>query len=87
MGLAGVSYGMSATLASMFLPELYGTKHLGSLKALVEATMICATAASPVFFGWMFDADLSVSLLGWSGLFCLGLAQCGIMAVKCRNRI
>ena len=86
MGLSGIAYGMSATLASMFLPEIYGTGNLGSLKALVEAAMICATAASPVLFGWFFDAGLTVSTLAWLGLMSLTMAQIALMKIGRTNR-
>ena len=82
MALAGVSYGMSATLSSVFLPEFYGTEHLGSLKAMVESSLICATAAAPLIFGWIFDAGVSLSFLGWVMLLLMALAQFAVMSAK-----
>ena len=87
MGFSGLAYGMTATLATLFLPEIYGTKHLGSLKALIESAMICATAASPVILGWLFDAGFTVSELVWSGLMFLPLAQFALLLADRANKV
>jgi hypothetical protein len=69
MGLAGFSTGIGVTLANTLLPELYGVRHIGSIKALTESITVFSTAISPILFGALFDAGMSVSTLalGCSG--------------------
>ena len=41
--------------------ELYGTQHIGAIRALVHTVMVLATAASPVLAGAMLDRGLNPS--------------------------
>lgn len=66
MGLAGMSTGASITLINTLLPELYGVAHFGAIKALTESIAVFATAISPILFGWLFDAGMSVRTLALS---------------------
>jgi len=44
MGLLGWSYGFSSALSGTLWPETYGTKHLGSVRAIYSAAMVFASA-------------------------------------------
>ena len=63
MGLAG---GGQATLPVACWAELYGTRHLGALKAVVAALMVAGSAVGPGISGWLIDLgiDLSQHLMG-----------------------
>ncbi|MEO0497184.1 MAG: MFS transporter [Pseudomonadota bacterium] len=58
MVLMGISYGFSSTIAGAVLPELYGTKHLGSIRAVVVASMVLLTAAGPGLTGTLIDTGI-----------------------------
>ncbi|MGB7431631.1 MAG: MFS transporter [Ahrensia sp.] len=55
MALMGISYGFSSTLFGAVWPEVYGTKHLGAIRAVVVAIMVFATAAGPGLTGYLID--------------------------------
>ena len=70
LALAGVSMGLSGTLMGALWPELYGTRHLGAIRALVQASMVLATALAPVLVGLLLDrgitmAQTALGLLVW----------------------
>lgn len=72
MALLGVSYGFSSTLFGALWPELYGVKHLGSIRAVVVAMMVFMTAMGPGLTGGLID--LGVSYPGQivaMGVYCL----------------
>ncbi|WP_290651477.1 MFS transporter [Aquisalimonas sp.] len=59
--LVGVSVGGAGTLMGALWAELYGTQHIGAIRALVHAVMVLATAASPVLAGALLDWGLNPS--------------------------
>jgi MFS family permease len=61
LGLVGISNGFANILGSSTWAELYGTKHLGSIKALTTALMVFATAFGTALFGFLIDIGFSVS--------------------------
>ncbi len=70
--LAGISTGGAMTVSGVLWPELYGTRHLGSIRSLSTSLMVFATALAPVTFGWMIDAGLSAAAIAnISFLYCL----------------
>ena len=75
MALLGVSWGFSSTLFGALWPEIYGTKHLGSIRALVVAVMVFASAMGPGLTGLLID--LGVSYPGQiiaMGIYCFGIS-------------
>lgn len=78
MTLMGVSYGFSSTLVGSMWPEVYGTKHLGSIRALIVSIMVFGTAAGPGLTGWLIDSGVSyplqiIAMGGYCLLACVGL--------------
>ena len=61
LGLVGISNGLANILGSSTWAELYGVKHLGSIKALTTALMVFATAFGTALFGFLIDIGFSVS--------------------------
>ena len=59
MALLGLSYGFSTTLFGSLWPEIYGTRHLGSIRALTVAVMVFATAMGPGLTGYLIDLGVS----------------------------
>lgn len=60
MALAGLTSGASGPVTSAVLAERYGVAHLGSIRAMVSATMVFSTAASPILFGRLIDAGVTM---------------------------
>ncbi len=78
MALLGISYGFSSTLFGAIWPELYGIKHLGSIRAIVVAMMVFGTAAGPGLTGWLIDNNISYpKQIITMGLYCL--CTCALM--------
>jgi len=61
LGFVGISNGFANILGSSTWAELYGVKHIGSIKALTTALMVFATAFGTALFGFLIDIGFSVS--------------------------
>jgi len=72
MFLLGVSYGFTSTLIGALWPEVYGVGHLGSIRSVIVAAMVLATALGPGVTGALIDIGVSLprQLLGMS-LWCV----------------
>ncbi len=55
LGLAGLGMGGANALMGVIWVELYGTTHLGAIRAVAQAAMILSTAAAPVSVGLLLD--------------------------------
>ncbi|MGI9407450.1 MAG: MFS transporter [Hyphomicrobiaceae bacterium] len=60
MALIGFSAGSTNTIFGSVWPELYGTRHLGSSKALATAAMVFSSALGPGVMGVLIDAGVSL---------------------------
>ena len=60
LGLIGISNGFANVLGSSTWAEIYGVKHIGSIKALTTALMVFATAFGTALFGFLIDNGLSI---------------------------
>lgn len=60
MFLSGLSVGASGPTVGSLWPEVYGTRHLGSIRSLVSALMVISTAIAPIVLGGLIDWQLSV---------------------------
>lgn len=58
--LLGLTAGANATLPSAFWAEFYGTKFLGSIKALAMAAMVLGSAIGPGITGVMIDQGVGL---------------------------
>jgi MFS family permease len=59
MAFLGLGIGMMSTVVGSVWPEVYGTKNLGSIRALITSIMIISTSASPVLLGFFIDKQVS----------------------------
>ncbi|WP_417430313.1 MFS transporter [Kiloniella sp.] len=82
MSFIGISVGFGSTVTSAIWAEVYGTRHIGAIRAMAMSVSVLASALSPALFGWLFDRDVSpeVVVLGcivWCvfATFCLRCAQ------------
>lgn len=62
--LMGVTAAANAVIVPAVLAEIYGTEHLGAIRALAGAIMVWGSASTPVLFGLLFDAGLPLGALG-----------------------
>ena len=60
LGLIGVSNGFANVLGSSTWAEIYGVKHIGSIKALTTALMVFSTAFGTALFGILIDLGFSL---------------------------
>ncbi|MFL2889624.1 MAG: MFS transporter [Pelagibacteraceae bacterium] len=60
LGLIGISNGFANVLGTSTWAEIYGVKHIGSIKALTTAFMVFSTASGTAIFGLLIDKGLSI---------------------------
>jgi len=60
LALAGLGMGLANALMGVIWAELYGTTHLGAIRAVAQSAMIFATAAAPVAVGVLLDWNWSM---------------------------
>ncbi len=78
LGLAGVSAGINSALSGTLWAELYGTKYLATVRALVHAMMVFSTALAPFIMGMLIDSGWSASAILL--VFCLILVAAWLNA-------
>lgn len=83
----GITAGAHNTLPSAFWAEFYGTRHIGSIKALATALMVLGSAIGPVLTGLLIDLGFSLSaqFLWIAGLFGLVCASVGFGIHRART--
>jgi MFS family permease len=77
MLLAGLTQGAFSTVIQAIWAELYGTAHLGAIRAMAQAAMVMSSALSPALMGWALDAGAGVAAIA---LGCAGY-MVGAMAL------
>jgi MFS family permease len=78
LGVIGITQGMSQTLWGTLLPAVYGTNHLGAVRAMATALMVLSTAIGPGITGVAIDLgvpfpDQAIVMAGWC--VCLSAAM------------
>ena len=63
MSLYGLNMGISTPFIGTLWAEIYGLESLGSVKALLHACAVFASALSPVIFGYIIDAGYGVTFI------------------------
>lgn len=56
----GAGIGCAGPITNALWAEIYGTRHLGSIRSLATAMMVMSTAAAPVVLGLLIDQGISV---------------------------
>ncbi len=76
MGLGSVGKNISTTLFGAVWPEIYGLKHLGSIRALVFSAMVLASAGGPGITGYLIDRGISYpGQIVTMGLYCFAVSM------------
>ncbi|GKY86438.1 MFS transporter [Sinisalibacter aestuarii] len=80
--LLGITSGSTGTVPSAFWAEFYGTRHIGSIKALASALMVFGSAIGPGLTGLLIDLGfpfpaqmmaISVYFIAAAGLIAFGV--------------
>jgi MFS family permease len=89
MFLFGVSYGFTSNMFGVIWPDVYGTAHLGSIRALVVSGMVLATALGPGLTGVLIDQGINLpQQLWWMALWCVFATGALVLAArKIRSRM
>ncbi|MDN3593885.1 MFS transporter [Zunongwangia endophytica] len=71
--LAGITTGISGTVKTAIIAEVYGTENLGAIRSIFTMFMVISTALGPLIVGFLIDHDFSVShiLLILSIILCI----------------
>ncbi|MEL6521924.1 MAG: MFS transporter [Pseudomonadota bacterium] len=70
--LMGMTTGCNSTLPSAFWAEFFGTRHIGSIKALAAAIMVLGSAVGPGLSGVLIDFGVGFERqLWWFGVYFL----------------
>lgn len=87
MALAGLSAGANGSLSGAIWAELYGTRHIGAIRAMYSALMVLSTAASPVLLGLLLDGGWTMpELAAMMGAYALVAGPvCGVMVNRSRG--
>ncbi len=87
LGAMGLSGGATIPSFSSLWAELYGTRHLGAIRAAGAVLTVFASAIGPVAVGVSLDFNISVVTIFWVSLlitiFTSGLAWFGLRSSKC----
>ena len=68
--LMGVTGGANNVVMPAVLAELFGTRHLGTVRALAGSLCVVASALTPGIVGILFDSGITPgTLAGWFALF------------------
>ena len=59
----GLAVGMPQSTNAALTAEVYGTRHIGEIKALFLPVAVFASALSPMLMGWMIDAGFGLGAL------------------------
>jgi len=85
LGLMGAGAGAHATSSTALWAELYGTRHLGAIRALAAALSVFASALGPVLMGLPLDAGISPGAILLVSA-ALVAASCGSAALAVAQR-
>lgn len=86
--LMALTFGTNATLPGAFWAEFYGTRHLGSIKALATAVMVLGSALGPGITGILIDAGVDFpDQMAWIGGYFLAASALVLMALLRARRL
>ncbi len=85
MALIGLTIGLAGPVVGASWAELYGVRHLGSIRALATSASVIGTATSPFAAGWMIDRGVAPTpMLAWSAAAATVAAGVAWLALRWR---
>ena len=85
LGLIGISNGLANVLGSTTWAEIYGVKHIGSIKALTTALMVFSTAFGTALFGILIDNGFLIEQIALVSFIYISLST--ILLFFVRNKL
>jgi MFS family permease len=82
LGLIGISNGFANVLGSSTWAEIYGVKHIGSIKALTTALMVFSTAFGTALFGLLIDKGFTIEDIAFVSLIYMSISLILLFLVK-----
>ena len=68
----GTAIGSGSPIINALWAEVYGTKHLGRIRALMASLAVISTSISPILFGYLIDNGITGSqLFFWLSMYVL----------------
>lgn len=66
----GITIGSGSPIINALWAEVYGTKHLGRIRALMASIAVISTSISPILFGYLIDHGITGSqLFFWLAMY------------------
>lgn len=84
MALAGLTSGAAITVVTAMWAEVYGTAHLGAIRALAATLSVVASALAPASLGWLIDAAVSIEIIAAASAIYLLAATVAVGSVFVR---
>lgn len=85
--LFGITSGMNATAPSAFWAEYFGTRHLGSIKAMATALMVLGSAIGPGLTGWIIDNGMNYAAqMAWVSIYFIIAAALTLVGITKAER-
>ena len=85
LGLIGISNGLANVLGSSTWAEIYGVRHIGSIKALTTALMVFSTAFGTALFGLLIDTGFSIEQVAQVSFIYIAIAT--VLLFFVRNKL
>jgi MFS family permease len=69
----GLTSGLMSPVVGALWAEVYGTAHLGAIRALATSAMVAASAIGPGIAGYLIDIGVDLDAQGWAyAAYCFG---------------
>ena len=81
-GLIGISNGLANVLGSSTWAEIYGVRHIGSIKALTTALMVFSTAFGTAIFGILIDQGFTIEHIALITIIYLSFSLLALLIIK-----
>ena len=85
LGLIGISNGFANVLGSSTWAEIYGVKHIGSIKALTTSLMVFSTAFGTALFGLLIDKGFFIEQIAFISIIYISISL--ILLFLIRNKL
>lgn len=83
LAVLGVTQGMAGTVWGTLLPAIYGTNHLGSVRAMATALMVVSTAIGPGITGLAIDWGVMFPQQAiFMAIWCIGLSAAMVPVMR-----
>jgi MFS family permease len=78
--LAGITVGISSTVQTSLIAEMYGTKKMGAIRSVFTMFMVLSTALGPLLVGFLIDLNVSFTTIML--LLAIGMA---VVTLNCQR--